>query len=166
MIAMVSPCADSCEQTLNTLRYAHDFKELPVEGNDNNSNEAMDVEEDSSLGVIDVNELSIDGNIREEASRNGKNTVKEHESVESTLSGINLLGPSEEFKRLQQEEQDAMLAADEVQMAEEAWVQGLESLMDIYKKLKGLQKQSASADINRDEMKDNAKTLTESPKRM
>jgi len=69
-------------------------------------------------------------------------------------------GPSEEFKRLQQEEQDALKAADEVQVAEEAWIQELESLMDIYGKLKGLHKQSASADINRDEMKDNAKTLT------
>ena len=28
MIAMVSPCADSCEQTLNTLRYADRVKEL------------------------------------------------------------------------------------------------------------------------------------------
>merc|ERR1712178_385975 len=114
-------------------------KELPVEGN--NSNEAMnDAEiEDDSLGVIDVNELSIDGNLREQSSKNNKNTVDEHVSVESTLSGFNLLGPvSEEFKRLTQEEQDA-------------WIQELEALTDIYKKLKGLQKQSASADINRDE---------------
>ena len=165
MIAMISPCADSCEQTLNTLRYANRVKELPVEGN--NSNEAMnDAEiEDDSLGVIDVNELSIDGNLREQSSKNNKNTVDEHVSVESTLSGFNLLGPvSEDFKRLTQEEQEALKASDEVQIAEDAWIQELEALTDIYKKLKGLQKQSASADINRDEMKDNAKLLTESLK--
>ena len=162
MIAMISPCADSCEQTLNTLRYADRVKELPVEGNTNNIGAANVEMEDDSFGVIDVNELSADGNIREEIvyGSNSRN-VDEHVSVESTLSGINLLGPSDEFKRLQQEEQDALKAADEVQMAEEAWIQELEGLMDICSKLQLLHEQSSSADINRDVMKNDAKFLTQ-----
>ena len=137
---------------LNFAGNFHDF--LPVEGN--SSTERMEVEDDS-MGVIDVNELSLDGNLREENSKNNQ----EHISVESTLSGINLLGPSEEFKRLQEEEQDALKAADEVQMAEETWIQELEGLMNICEKLKLLQQQSGSADIDRDGMNNDARQITE-----
>lgn len=171
MIAMISPCANSCEQTLNTLRYADRVKELPVAGNESATTAGAEVNkmegtmtvgpemlgDDSSLGLIDVQDLSghalnTDGNLREQPSTT--TAVDEGVSVESTMSGINLIASTAGADKLgmSKEEIDAQKAADNVQMTEEAWVQELEGLIGLTSKLPQLLAQSSSPNIDSDEM--------------
>ena len=159
MIAMISPCANSCEQTLNTLRYADRVKELPLEGNEQPFRDASDddgeeeeVVEDQSPSVVsssnankattrsatnknnlakkDDSELSIlNGN----AISNLEVDSDQRSTIES-MSGIDLINHLQTTRgekiKLSKEEIQAQKAADAVNDCEDEWVSNFEDLIE------------------------------------
>lgn len=59
MIAMISPCLNSCEHTLNTLRYANRVKELVVQDPEARNDDIEEMESDDTHKNGDVEEAYI-----------------------------------------------------------------------------------------------------------
>lgn len=113
MIAMISPCANSCEQTLNTLRYADRVKELPLEGNENPFNDDMAdemvIEEEEEEDLVDseppspkkpATKKSAASNLNKKNSashasqvKNSKNLRKKSPSDDYDDSDLSLINP-------------------------------------------------------------------------
>jgi len=143
MMAMISPSAASCEQTLNTLRYADRVKELKVDGPPDPNvigRTSPDIDrENSSLGIIE-----------------------EFEEADTQMSGMNLIESTlGERLEMTQEEIKLQKAMDTVQETEEGLIQAFSSLNEVVAENPDLMQGRAfnDPDADRDEVNKRIKQM-------
>lgn len=137
MIAMISPGFQSCEHTLNTLRYANRVKELGTDGSADEGNKEMDGEDDVDVDDDD-DAMAINGDDMEilQAASSNDDLYKMHQAISHlTESEEEVLDMHknicEEMQRWTKEHDRLIDLTSEVDYNVDVYVQNLEDLLAV-----------------------------------